>query len=168
MTPISEIAYALKSIDTELFFGPKKYLTKEVRSVIRGMKFDGVAIQAPQKINVESTGIAPLLIVLSHDAKRRNEVPLGDNSFVVCKDIITDISWKVPLFSTPRGKIPMPADQMPPPPLKPSLSIRTTVIKTIDLHDNANLPWKPGKFSVKIVIKDWESNEVNIELVSGK
>jgi len=168
VTPVSKITDALMSIDAELFFGPKKHLTLEVRAVIRGMNFDGVAIRAPHTINIENIHIAPLLIVLSHDAKRRNDVPLGDSAFVVCKDITTDAIWKVPLFSIPKGKIPMSVDRVPVPAIKPSLSTRTTVIKIFDLRDNANLPWKSGKFSVKVVIKDWESNEVNIELVSEK
>jgi len=70
----------------------------------------------------------------------------------------------------PKGKIPMPKEQMPPlPPENPEMrSVRMTATIVFDLHSKANIPLKLGKFSVRIVIKDWESNEVNIELMSEK
>jgi len=170
MTPIDEIINALKSIDSKLFFGPESSLVLRAEEVIQGKKFDGIVIRAPQVVNIDNSRTIPLLVVFSQNGKRERDVPPGDHAFVICKDITEDTTWKVPLFSMPKGKIPMPKEQMPPlPPENPEMrSVRMTATIVFDLHSKANIPLKLGKFSVRIVIKDWESNEVNIELMSEK
>lgn len=135
--------------------------------------FNGVAINAPTNIALKQQATLPILIAIRKTGLRGWEVPRNAN----CMLIATDLSQRTVYFSrvfhdtTPPNKIPMPEHKRPPPRPKPTDANAVSVsagIDRIDARQVLSLPWEPGRYRFTVVVFDWMSNTVDVELTGGK
>jgi hypothetical protein len=160
-----QVVEALARITDEALLGtPRDDLVERAYQALDGVSFDGIALRAPQRIDLPKNASAPILLVAAQDAQRAGGVPLPANAFFLITHVGPGGQAVSPAFPAPAHKIPLPNQKTPPPPSSPSPTARTTGVEFRDLHAAKALPWEAGRYAVRVLAWDWTSNVVTITL----
>lgn len=137
-----------------------------VDSLIVMDPFQGTAIGAPSSLDVDARDRLPVLWLSRETGLRGSQVVAMRNSTVIVSDLIRGGISIHDAFTGPKmidlGKVPRSASG---PPLERSQAEGVTVnVEMLDLRTVANLPWVPGRLAISLIIYDWASNTVLVEL----
>jgi hypothetical protein len=163
----SQAVAALAQVTDEALFGtPKDDLVDRVYALLGRVSFDGIALRAPARIEMEQRSTVPLVVVIERGDERARSVPLRDNAIVLVTRDASAESWATEAFPVPEGKIPprvkVPHDPPPPDPTK-----RMKKVDLRDLRAAGALPWRPGRYVVRLLAWDWMSNPVAIAVTDA-
>jgi hypothetical protein len=160
-----QVVEALARITDDALLGtPRDDLVERAYTALDRVSFDGIALRAPQRIDLRKSASAPVLLVAAQDAQRAGRVPLPANAFFLITHVGPGGQAVSPAFPEPAHKIPLPDQETPPPPSSPSPTARTTGVEFRDLHAAKALPWEAGRYAVRVLAWDWTSNVVTITL----
>lgn len=142
-------------------------LSKNARSETA---FRGVAINAPTSIALKQHATLPILMAIQQTGLRGWEVGIADNCLLVATDLNRRTVSFGGVIRDPPNKIPIPRSELPLDP-KPTGTNATSIssgVDRIDAREILSLPWEPGRYSFTVVVFDWRSNTVDVELTDGK
>ncbi len=163
-----EVANALAKIrDEELLDAAEASLVKSGYQALKQVRFDGLVLRAPAHVELRTHTSVPTLVAMSLGAERADQVPLPDNAALLVTRLGSGERWVVPAFPPPEGKIPLPPSRRPKPPPPANPTMRVTGVKRLDLIELKALPREPGRYAVRILAWDWQSNTVVITLAEG-
>lgn len=131
--------------------------------------FRGVAVNAPTSIALKQHVTLPILMAIQETRLRSWEVPVGYNCILVATDLSRRTVYFGQVFRDPPNKIPIPMDELPQP-SKPTGTNAISVssgIDRIDARELLSLPWEPGRYRFTVLLFDWMSNSVDVELTGG-
>jgi hypothetical protein len=133
--------------------------------------FDGIAIAAPRRIDVDAQASLPIAIALRCDGERDWDLPLGDNGLLVATDLRSGHVGVVPALVplkvlASRGGA--QADRAGPvrPPADALAGHGAQVVWT-EARGRLGMPWQRGLWRFALVSFDWLSNLVDVELSGG-
>lgn len=163
-----EIAAALMRIsDQDLLRTPLAELPTLGYQALTGQRFEGLALRAPVKVDMDASHTLPLLITIGQGSERARQVPLQRNAFIFVTRLGRGDSWATRAFSTPQGKIPGPASKRPPLP-PPDNSISVLGVEVRDMLRLGMLPREAGRYAVRMIAWDWVSNTVSVTLTGAR
>jgi hypothetical protein len=129
-------------------------------------EFEGTAIGAPRTVDVTVRKGLPLLWLRRESGLRSWQVEATRNSTVV---VVDRSSGTIALWDAFRGPKMVNLAQVPssaagePPPSEEAEGV-TASVDLLDLKSIANLPFRPGRFAATLILHDWISNTVLIDL----
>lgn len=142
-----------------------------VEDALSETDFYGVAINAPTSIALKQHATLPILMAHRRTGLRDWEIGfVADNCLLVATDLNRRTVSFGGVIRDPPNKIPIPRSELPLDP-KPTGTNATSIssgVDRIDAREILSLPWEPGRYSFTVVVFDWRSNTVDVELTDGK
>ncbi len=133
----------------------------ELEYNLLNIDFFGIAISAPEKIDVETREILPLVVGIRYSGDRGWDFPLKENCFIVVTNLSDGSEFKSRLFQDKKRKIPVEDEEEKQE--KPTgLAMAAAVVTIVNVRDLLELPWSTGKWSFSVSYYDWESNKVEV------
>jgi len=123
-----------------------------------------LALGAPRTANLDASKEIPLLVGVRYTARRAWEVHLDENALLVAVDLGTGAlhaGW--PLIKDKRRPTPVPSRTGPAPEGFKSKAL-TTGVKRTDLARSVEAVLGPSRLALTVIVYDWVSNTVVIEL----
>lgn len=165
MQTLNEIVAALNRIDDGFIASADEaQLRQRTQQELAGMSFDGIALRLPKRIDRALLPAIPLLVVISQDGPRSEQVPLSRNAVLLVTQLRTGRVWTVPAFPADAAKLPPANRRAPPPPSEEATMTRMTSVTRRDLAAGGAVPWANGEYALRIVAFDWSSNAVPLVL----
>jgi hypothetical protein len=164
----NDIVAALNGIDDSFIVAADEaQLRQRTQEVLAGLRFDGIVLRLPKRIDRAATNSIPLLIVLSQDGSRSEQVPLSRNAVLVVTQLRSGRIWTVPAFPPDAAKLPRANRRAPPPQSEEATMTRMTSVIRRDLAAGDAPPWTNGEYALRIIAYDWTSNAVPLVLSNG-
>lgn len=128
--------------------------------------FEGIAIGAPRAVDIEARSTLPLLWARRASGLRNWQVEPMRNAIVVVSDLSRGRISSHYAFAGPKRIALNQIDRsaMGDIPGRDVAEGVTAGLETLDLRAIANLPWQPGRYAVTLIMHDWISNTVLVEL----
>lgn len=168
MQPIDNNAVTLlKLADADYFHLDEARESRIQLALIAMDDFEGTVIGAPGKVDVGSQERLPLLWATRKSNLRKWKVVDERNSTVVVSDLGSGRVTLHDAFGGPKRlnyhSLPTSAAGSPGAVRSPrGASVSTNMLQ---LKELANLPWQPGRYAITILMHDWASNTVVLNLV---
>lgn len=128
-------------------------------------RFTGIALAAPDRINLHDDPGFPMLVAIGFDAHRNISIENNLLTLAITKDgqiyIAPTVHQKKPV--KPRG-----AGNFTPPPHDPDIDIYSSTLKKYDLRPSLEIPWKPATYRITCLYYDWISNTIETRLTDSK
>ncbi len=166
MSTSNEVAASVLKLRTDEFFADQPDLdSREFRLLDAG--FEGVAVSAPESVNVDKPGKLPIVVAVGKTTRRQWEVHEPKNLSVIVWEPET-AKIHVADASPPRVKRPPEeiVSRMPPEPDEEPPYARLAGVRRLEdeIMDRLALPWRPGSLRAACVHFDWLSNVAAVEL----
>ncbi|MCC6558885.1 MAG: hypothetical protein IT372_38645 [Polyangiaceae bacterium] len=165
MQTLQEVVEALGRIpDEALLEGRAPDLAQRGYDALDDVEFEGLALRAPARVEMRKRTSVPALVATEQGAERTRQVPLAHNACFLVTRLGRGDRWASPAFPPPPGKRPGPPTKQPSParPVDPTMRVQGVELR--DLREIGALPWEPGRYAVRILAWDWQSNTVPIAL----
>ena len=170
MQPAFNPAVTLARLPDEAYFAlDEKTLAPLGRSLVTMLGQQGIAIGAPTRIDIAERQALPLLWLRRSTVLRNWQVQRLRNSMVIVSDLDRGIVNTFYAFTGPKkmdfSQLPRSAEGERP---DADASEGATVSKDVlNVRMLANLAWQPGRLAVTVLMHDWVSNTVRVELARG-
>ena len=157
---------SLANIDKKLFYSREEL--KEAGSIELPMsQEEGIGLRVLTPVDITEQRDALLVVLIGVSSETMSSTPLAENARIVWINKDTHIASEVRLFQPPAHKIPMPSDNMPPPPVNPVLPQHMYSVEVVNVREMLNMEWVPSKYTIQVVVGEMVSNVVDFELVSN-
>lgn len=174
MVSSQDIKNSVLSIPEQRFFESTggSFIDMQIvlQNALSATDFRGVAINAPTSIALKQYAILPILIAIRKTGLRGWEVPRNANCMLMATDLSRRTTYFGQVFRPPQNKTPMPGHKRQPPGLKPTGADAVSMgsqVSRIDAREVLSLPWEPGRYRFTVLLFDWMSNAVDVELTDG-
>jgi hypothetical protein len=169
MKSAEEIAKSILSIPEERYFKDTESLFLDMELKLADLDFQGVAINAPQRIATAKQEQLPVIMAIQATGLRAWEFPRDMNCIVAATDLTTRAVYFGQAFRDPKAEsFAMPPQaQQPPKPEGSSAAALSTGLSKLDAREVAGLPWRAGRFCLSALMYDWVSNTVEVTLEGG-
>ena len=156
----------LAKIDPKVFYSREEL--KEAGSIELPMsQEEGIGLRVLTPVDITEQRDALLVVLIGVSSETMSSTPLAENARIVWINKDTHIASEVRLFQPPAHKIPMPSDNMPPPPVNPVLPQHMYSVEVVNVREMLNMEWVPSKYTIQVVVGEMVSNVVDFELVSN-
>jgi hypothetical protein len=145
------------------FWGDCDRTEPEILPRLLREKFQGLLIDAPRSVRVDQRDSAPVAGYFVRSLRSNLAIDQEKQMLVAAVDLETNV-LSVGLALDP-GKIRAPSP--PAPTGDPGEGTTANLFKT-DLRRALNIAWRPGRYRVAMLLREYLSNPVTIELASGK
>ena len=156
----------LINIDPKLFFS-REELKEAVSIELPMSQEEGIGLRVLTPVDITEQRDALLVVLIGISSETMSSTPLAENARIVWTNKDTHIASEVRLFQPPAHKIPMPSDNMPPPPVNPVLPKHMYSVEVVNIREVLNIEWVPSKYTIQVVVDEMVSNVVDFELVSN-
>jgi len=124
-----------------------------------------VAIGAPKAIEVDKQDEFPLLMAIRTTGLRDWRVDFDQNARILLVDLDTGVIRSERLVgSHKRGLTPLPSMSQERPDELNAATVSIGLNKLRGLRKSLGIDWRPGRYAVTVIIYDWISNTVVVEL----
>ena len=165
MSNNEQVAASILKLRTDQFFGQGLDLSKQEFELLK-VGFQGVAVNAPESINVDKQAKLPLVVGIGKTTRRQWEIYEPKNLSLAAW---TPETAEVFLADAAPPRIKRPpveiVSRMPPEPKeKPPYGLTASVRRIEDAHAALSMPWQPGRVRLAVMHYDWLSNVVEVSL----
>lgn len=120
---------------------------------------DGLLIDAPKRVSIDDRQTLPMLLLATGPLMTLLTHPFAGSGVVTAVDL--ERNQLRYAFVSPRDHAGRPdLDDIP-------SGATGSRASSLDLRQLLGLPWKPAKYRIRAILRDWCSNEVDVELVRG-
>ncbi len=163
----SERAIELLRLSDQAFFTFDEDAEERILDELIVMNvFEGTAIGAPSTVDVGEHQVLPLLWLRRESGLRHWQVEAMRNSTIVVADCVRGTIALWDAFRGPKmlnlGQVPRSASGERPP--SNEAEGATADADLLDLRSIANLSWEPGRLAATLILHDWVSNTVKVDL----
>jgi hypothetical protein len=124
-----------------------------------------VVIGAPRIVKLDQRDDLPVLIAVRTTGLRDWQVEKEQNARIVLVDLESGVIKTQRLFGThKRMRTPEPSMSGPRPDELNAATVGTSLNRHIGLRRQLGIKWRPGRYAVNVIIYDWVSNTVVVEL----
>lgn len=162
-----KVAEVLSLSDTDFFLASPETLQPREDKLL-GCGFEGVAVNAPKRIDTENRQKLPLVVAASFSGDRDWDIPLRDNCILVAVNLCDgSVQFDQPFVSEKEAVSRGGGAKEPRGPKPPGLPERSVTVFAIDVKQRIEMEWDAGLWSLGLLYYDWPSNAVRVEL-TGK
>ncbi len=161
MQPNQQIIQALGRIgDATLVGADEPKLLQEAYRALAFSEWEGLVLRAPASVDLDGAQGLPVLAAWRHGASREREVVLGDNALVIANLVGGKGHWVTPLFPPQVLKVPKPGRRPPPKTDGAATPAGSMGVRRLELKSAGGVPWRAGRYALRIISYDWVSNTV--------
>jgi hypothetical protein len=127
-----------------------------------------LAISAPSRVYLDRHEELPVLVASCQTGLRRWQVNYDPNTHVIAADLATGVvRTGLPFIKGKRELTPQPSMSGTPPDEINARAVANSVRK-INVRKYIDLPWRPSQLALAVIVYDWVSNTIVVELVGEK
>jgi len=131
--------------------------------------FQGVAINAPPVIDLDSQSTLPVVMAIADTTRRQWEVCRAKNVFLLAISEESGALFIGAAYSPPEKEpLEEPCSRMDPEPQEMPPYTESAKIERVEARARLDLPWQPGSYFLAVINYDWVSNVVEVTLKGQK
>lgn len=124
-------------------------------------RFVGIALRAPQHVDIDRRSELPLLVASRFDGARGWNLPFGELAQLVAIDLETGQVIVRSAFGSDKRSAPDSRGARPSPGEMRQFGAQ---LSRVEARTRLAMPWQPGCWAIRIVYHDWMSNPVHVRL----
>jgi hypothetical protein len=128
--------------------------------------FEGTSIGAPRGVDLDRESSLPVLWVRRSSGMRNWQVQVMRNSTLTVADLFTGRVMFYDAFTGPKriNLSQVPRSMVGEPPGRDEAGGITVSVEMLNLRTIANTPWMPSRLALTLILHDWVTNTVVVEL----
>jgi hypothetical protein len=170
MSDSTQATEVLRGIDEgQLLGGSEGTLVADAYRLLAKVRWNGIALRVPSMVNLGSAQAVRIVVAVAQTAARQQEVVLGNNAVIITNGLDEFGRASTRLFPEPESKIPIPTRPPAPPPESSSTvkNVGSTSVQRVDLKAQGALPWRAGRYAVRVFAYDWVSEAAVVTLAGA-